>query len=51
MWSAPAVARLGMIIVGGMLPVLIFKSCQRALLKSVILNFPFALSNVALKVA
>ena len=45
------VAKLGMIIVGGMFPVLVFQSCQRALLESKTLNNPFTLSNLALNVA
>ena len=42
MWSASVVAMLGMILVGGMLPVLVFHGCQRPLLEIVNLNAPFA---------
>ena len=48
-WSVRVGARLGMIIVGGMLLVLIFHSCQRDLLENLVLNVPFASSDVALR--
>ena len=50
MWSTAVVAMLGMILVGGMLPVLAFQGCQRPILEIVNLNAPFVQSDVASKV-
>ena len=41
MWSASVVAMLGMILVSGMVPVLVFQGCQRPLLEIVNIKSPF----------